>query len=99
MLAHSILARWAPEFAITEAEAFELARAYCGWRAFYPSLMDPKSEAFFALLMTAAAIEGPRIARATARTQAEKRAAKVAAAAAAQSGAPNVVPMDGLRGL
>jgi hypothetical protein len=82
-----------PEFAITEAEALELSRAYAGWRQHYGGVFDPKTEALVTLLTVAGAIEGPRALRASARRKAVRKQAADADAAHKRSTAPNVVPI------
>lgn len=99
MLVHALGARIFPELAIREDEAFELAKAYVGWRKHYSdvSIVDPKTEALFAFLVVLAVVEGPRISRVTTRRAAQKSAAKIAKAAQDAMGAvPNVVPFHGV---
>jgi hypothetical protein len=96
MFGHAMMCNWfGPEFSITEAEALELSRAYAGWRQHYGGVFDPKTEALMTLLGVAAAIEGPRVMRISARKKAIKRQAQEAAEAHKRSTAPNVVPIGG----
>lgn len=97
-MAHSVLARWAPEFAITEPEALALAKAWCDWRSHYDVMIDPKTQALVALCLTAAMIEGPRVMRVAARRGVAAKAAK-ARTEADKGLSATVIPMDGLRGI
>jgi hypothetical protein len=98
LLVHGILSRWAPEFAITEADALELSKAYVGWRRYYGGVVDPKTEALMTLLMTAAIIYGPRLMRVSARMQSERAAARAQAAAERAAQGSTVVPMASFHG-
>lgn len=90
-----MLARTMPEFAITEAEALELAKAWCQWRSHYPGVMDPKTRDLLTLLGVVATVEGPRLMRASGRKAAERSARKTSEAAQKAAGpVPNVVRFD-----
>ena len=90
---HNSLARIAPEFAISEPDARELATSFCNWRRHYGSTMDPKTRDLLAFLGVVAMVEGPRVGRAMSRRKAERQA-HAAAQAAASSGGGTVVNMD-----
>ena len=94
LFVHAMLARVAPEFAISEAEALELAKAYVGWRKYYGGTFDPKTEALFTLIMAASVIYAPRLMRVSARMRLQKAAAAEQAAAERMTQGPRVVPIN-----
>lgn len=107
MLAGSFLSKIAPELAVSEQEAMQLAAAYANWRQYYgPSGVDPRYIAAFGLAATAWSVFKPKVARVASRKASEKAAVKVQQAAQ-QGGSyarpigpngmgPTVVPMPGI---
>lgn len=99
-MAHGMLARLDPAFAIDGPEVESLSEAWAGYlkHTSISDTIDPKNRALFVLCTTMFAIEGPRIMRMMSAKKAAKQAAQAQADLAAQSGG-RVVPMPGLHGV
>lgn len=81
-----------PPMKINAEDAHKLAVKWCEWRQYYSSAVDPKTMALGALVVTAVAIEYPRLMMCMAQRDQAKRQ-KAAAAEARKQAAGNVVPM------
>jgi len=71
-----ILANKAPEFAITQEEADQLAVAICNYLRHTKVKVDPKTRDFGALILCVAMVEGSRVIALLQRVAAERAASK-----------------------
>ena len=95
-MAHGLLEMFAPEWAISEAEAAELSAKLAKWRSHYPpsEMLEEKWMDLGMLIFTVAAVDGTRAKRWLTRRTAELKARKIAVEAQKQGGGPNIVSMD-----
>jgi hypothetical protein len=72
MVFHMLLASKAPEFAITQEEADQLAQAICNYLRHTKVKLDPKTRDFGALILCLAMVEGTRLLALMQRVSAER---------------------------